>query len=123
VLQRYVYAAVIVTAVIAWVDRSRARWHGAATAAIAGFGATLAAWQWRHAPSMTSCRVDPVGEFVNALPTARWWPDYLAAEGSCADPTAVLAGVPIALWSAGVFIVLGLAAAWAAWASSPARAR
>ncbi|HEX4333288.1 MAG TPA: disulfide bond formation protein B [Usitatibacter sp.] len=113
VLQRYVYATVIVAAVIAWADWPRATWHGAATASLATLGAGVAFWQWQHASSMTSCRVDPVGEFVNALPTARWWPDYLFAEGNCADSAATLFGAPIPLWSGGLFLVLAAAAAWA----------
>ena len=61
---------------------------------------------------MTSCKVDPVGEFVNGLPMAAWWPQFLAAEGSCADARATILEVPIPIASLATFAALFAAAAW-----------
>ena len=113
VLQRYAYFGMIAWAAVAWLDTRRALWHGAGTAAVAALGLGLALWQLTRGPSMTSCGVDPVGELVNGSPFARAWPGMFLAEGSCAD-RALVAGVPLALASALLFLVLGVAAAWAA---------
>jgi disulfide bond formation protein DsbB len=113
VLQRYAYFGVIACAVVAWVDTPRARWHGLGVAAFAAVGLGLAIWQLTRGPSMISCGVDPVGELVNGSPLARAWPEMFLAEGSCAD-RALVAGVPLPLASALLFLALGAAAAWAA---------
>jgi disulfide bond formation protein DsbB len=113
VLQRYAYFGVIACAVVAWIDTARARWHGVGAATLAGVGLGLAVWQLTRGPSMTSCGVDPVGELVNGSPLARAWPGMFLAEGSCAD-RALVAGVPLPLASALLFLALGVAAAWAA---------
>jgi disulfide bond formation protein DsbB len=113
VLQRYACFGVVACAVTAWIDTPRARWHGMGAAAIACVGLGLAAWQLTRGPSMTSCGVDPVGELVNGSPLARAWPGMFLAEGSCAD-RALVAGVPLPLASALLFVALAVAAAWAA---------
>jgi disulfide bond formation protein DsbB len=114
VLQRYAYVAIFVLCVVGFADGSRARIHAALVAAAALGGVLLAGYQVAKGATMTSCRVDPVGEFVNGLPMAAWWPDYLAAEGSCADGRAAVLGIPLPLASLLLFIVILGVAAWRA---------
>ncbi|MFN7220787.1 MAG: disulfide bond formation protein B [Burkholderiales bacterium] len=54
-------------------------------AVVAGDGALLAGWQVAKGSTMTACQADPIGQFVNGLPTADWLPQYFFANGGCAD--------------------------------------
>ena len=110
----------IALAAVAWIDYRRAIWHGGAAAAVACVGLGLATWQLTRGPSMTSCAVDPVGEWVNGLPFARAWPEVFFAEGSCAD-RALVGGIPLPLLSAALFLALAVALAWAATSRSRGR--
>ena len=114
VLQRYAYLAIALAAVIGAFDPVRARVHAAIVALLAIAGESLAAWQVLRGKTMLSCAVDPVGEFVNGLPMARWWPDFLMAEGSCADARAAVMGVPIPTASLALFVALFAVAGWRA---------
>jgi disulfide bond formation protein DsbB len=116
VLQRYAYLGVIALAALAWIDTRRAAWHGGAGVGVAVAGFALAVWQFTRGPSMNTCSVDPVGEWVNGFPLASAWPEVFLAEGSCAD-RALVGGVPLPLVSAGLFLALAAALAWASRAS------
>lgn len=111
VLQRYVYIVVGVLAFAAatHVKRGypRAVW-GIATMVAADIGAALALWQVLKGADMTSCREDPIGIFVNNLPTANLFPEYFFATGGCADQYFV-AGIPVPVLSLIAFF--GIAAA------------
>ena len=75
----------------------------AATVAAAGGG--LALWQVLKGSDMTSCQRDPIGIFVNQLPMADWWPEFLFATGGCADKYSTL-GLPVPVLSLVAFIGL-----------------
>ena len=72
--------------------------------ASAGIG--LAIWQVTKGASMTSCLSDPIGEFVNGLPPANWWPEYFFANGGCADKYPAIMGLYAPQWSLVWFAVI-----------------
>lgn len=114
ILQRYAYFAVGVAALVGAAVPTRAVMFSAAV--LATVGAALALWQVLKGSEMTSCLRDPIGIFVNGLPMADWWPEYLFANGGCADKFTTL-GLPVPVWSLACFagllavlLYLGLAA-------------
>lgn len=106
VLQRYVYLLIGIAATIGALHQHII--HAVTTALFAITGAGLAMWQVLKGSEMTSCLRDPIGEFVNGLPTADLFPQYFFANGGCADKYFTL-GLPVPVWSLVCFglIVLG----------------
>ena len=80
---------------------------------LASIGAALAVWQVTKGSSMTSCLADPIGEFVNGLPSANWWPEYLYANGGCADKYPPILGISVPLWSLIWFAIFIALTMWA----------
>ena len=102
VLQRYTYVALaIVSLVAAAYSPQRLGMLASVFLAelFAATGAALALWQVTKGASMVSCLADPIGEFVNALPSANWWPAYLFANGGCADRYPPIFGLYVPQWS------------------------
>lgn len=109
ILQRYVYLAIAVVALIA-AAVGPARLGVIVVAGVLGVfaavGAGLAIWQVSKGDTMASCLTDPVGEFVYGLPMRGWWPEFLAAYGGCADKYPPIFGVSVPLWSLICFLAL-----------------
>ena len=109
ILQRYVYLAIAVVALLA-ATVGPARVGAMVVAGVLGLfaavGAGLAIWQVSKGDTMASCLTDPVGEFVYALPMRGWWPEFLAAYGGCADKYPPIFGVSVPLWSLICFLAL-----------------
>jgi disulfide bond formation protein DsbB len=103
ILQRYAYFLLGVAALAGAIWPRRAIVFIAATVAAAGGG--LALWQVLKGSDMTSCQRDPIGIFVNQLPMADWWPEFLFATGGCADKYSTL-GLPVPVWSLACFVGL-----------------
>ncbi len=109
ILQRYVYLAIAVVALLSAVvgpARVGAMVVAGVLGVFAAVGAALAIWQITKGDSMASCLTDPVGEFVYALPMRGWWPEFLAAYGGCADKYPPIFGVSVPLWSLICFLAL-----------------
>lgn len=66
---------------------------------IASLGVAVAVWQVTKGKDMTSCTTDPVGVFVNGLPMVDWWPEFLFANGGCADIYPPVFGLVVPVWS------------------------
>lgn len=118
ILQRYAFIAVGLCLLAASFMKPRqpismALHVEALTFALCGAG--LATWQLTKGASMTSCMTDPIGVFVNGLPTANWWPQYFFATGSCADQYPPLLGLPIAGWALFWFAALALWSGFCVW--------
>lgn len=117
VLQRYVYILVGLFAFAAalHVKRGypRASWS-IATLVAANVGAGLALWQVLKGADMTSCREDPIGIFVNNLPTANWFPEYFFATGGCADKYFAF-GIPVPVLSLIAFLGIAGLVVFAMW--------
>lgn len=111
VLQRYAYILLGTVALAGALHRHVAYALSATVIAISGAG--LALWQVLKGAEMLSCQRDPIGIFVNGLPTADWFPEYFFANGGCADKYVTL-GLPVPIWSLICFGVLILVCAFAA---------
>ncbi len=108
ILQRYVYMSLAVVCLLAAAhgpQRIGALIYTAVADLLASAGAGLAIWQVTKGASMTSCLSDPIGEFVNGLPSANWWPEFLFANGGCADKYPPVFGVSVPVWSLICFLV------------------
>ena len=103
VLQRMAYIFIGVAALVGAFVKPLTFISAAQFGAIAGMG--MAAWQISKGASLTGCLQDPVGIFVNGLPTANYIPQYFFANGSCADAYSAL-GLPVPVWSLICFLVI-----------------
>lgn len=106
VLQRYAYILVAISALIGSVHKHIAYAVMAALFSVGGTG--LALWQVMKGSEMQGCIADPIGVFVNGLPTADLFPAYFFANGGCADKYVTL-GLPVPVWSLICFIALTVA--------------
>jgi len=106
VMQRYFYIFTGASALVGALHLHIA--HAITTATFALTGAGFALWQVLKGSEMTSCQRDPIGIFINSLPTADLFPQYFFASGGCADKYLTL-GLPVPIWSllCFVFITLG----------------
>jgi protein dithiol:quinone oxidoreductase len=103
VLQRMAYILVCISAVVAAYRNDIPT--KVATMLLALGGGALATWQVLKGGAMTACQRDPIGIFVNGLPTADHFPQYFFASGGCADQYSVL-GLPVPVWSLICFFII-----------------
>ena len=111
VLQRLVFVAIVVFAVLGFV------WRGAAGGRVAGtfalllalVGIAAALWQQLVAAKSASCNLTLADRIVNATTLDRLLPDVFEARASCADAAVSLLGVPYAYWAAAVFALCAIA--------------
>ena len=102
VLQRYTYLALAMVCLLAAAhgpQRAGMLVYAAIADLFAGIGIGLSLWQVTKGESMTSCLADPIGEFVNGLPAANWWPEFFFANGGCADKYPPILGLHVPQWS------------------------
>ena len=102
ILQRYAYMALATVCLLAAVHGPKPFGmliYAIIADAIGAAGLILAIWQVNKGASMKSCLSDPVGEFVNGLPSANWWPEFLFANGGCADVFPPILGLHVPQWS------------------------
>ncbi len=108
ILQRYTYMTLAIVCLLAAVhgpQRIGMLIYAVIADAISAVGLALAIWQVNKGASMNSCLTDPVGEFVNGLPSANWWPEYLFANGGCADVFPPILGLHVPQWSMVCFAI------------------
>ncbi|MEO8102400.1 MAG: disulfide bond formation protein B [Betaproteobacteria bacterium] len=109
ILQRYTYlilAAVCLLAAAHGPQRVGLAIYAGIADLCATAGLGLSTWQINKGASMTSCLDDPIGEFVNGLPPANWWPEYFFANGGCADKYPPILGLHVPQWSLFWFAIL-----------------
>lgn len=116
VLQRLIYAAVGVVALIAalW-PRHAARVAAHRTAALvvvvlATLGAASALWQQLFAAKSTSCVMTAADQIMGFTRLDTWLPDVFQARASCAEASVKMLGLPYAVWSLLLFLMLAVAA-------------
>jgi len=111
VLQRLVFCAIAVFALLGLVWRSAAGGRVAGTfallLALAGIAAAL--WQQLVAAKSQSCNLTLADRVVGATTLDRLLPDVFEARASCADAAVSLLGVPYAYWAAACFAVCAIA--------------
>ncbi len=112
VLQRYVFLLLGFTALIGAIYHHL--WVALLTVFFAVCGIGLAVWHALKGAGMTACARDPIGIFVNNLPTANWLPEYFFANGGCADQYFVL-GVLVQVWSLLWFVMLFATSVYTVW--------
>lgn len=109
ILQRYAFAGIGLFALLAALGRAtRGLWHGLGM--LSGIGGIAVAgyhvWVLLH-PAET-CGIDPMQNWVNALPTARVLPDIFRSNGLCSLPLPPILGISIPVWSLIWLLVLTL---------------
>jgi disulfide bond formation protein DsbB len=112
VLQRLVYLAIVIAALVGIVLPGRiGRRTGAALMgvfALAGIAAAL--WQHFVAARSASCNLTLADRIVGGLGLDTALPEVFTAYASCADAAVDLAGVPYDYWSLAGFAIVGLVA-------------
>ncbi len=106
-LQRLIFGAIFVFAVLGLL------WRGAAGGRVAGTFALLLAlagiaaalWQQLVAAKSESCNLTLADRIISASTLDRLLPDVFEARASCADAAVSLLGVPYAYWAAACFAV------------------
>jgi disulfide bond formation protein DsbB len=111
VLQRLIFVAIGVFALLGLVWRRPAGSRVAATFALLLAVAGIAAALWQHfvAARSASCNLTLADRVMSASQLDRLLPDVFEARASCADAAVNLLGVPYAFWSALAFAVCAVA--------------
>ena len=115
VLQRLIYLVIAFVALIgvAWRTRLGARIVSGGVVLLAAAGAASALWQQFVAASSEACRLTLAERIVYGLKLDALAPEVFFARASCAEASVAMMGVPYALWSLALFVLLG-AVAWGA---------
>ena len=111
VLQRLVFVAIGVLALIglAWKSVAASRVVAGLGLVLALCGIAAAFWQHFVAAKSQSCNLTLADKVMTASQLDRLLPDVFEARASCADAAVSLFGVPYAFWAALVFVVCAVA--------------
>jgi disulfide bond formation protein DsbB len=118
VLQRFIYIVVGVLALLAAALPGIARrlFTGLAfLGALSGIASAL--WQQLHAVSEASCDLSLAERIVSGLQLDRLVPQLFIAYASCGDAAVSVLGIPFAVWSCILYVILALLLAWSLWVS------
>ena len=111
VLERLIFVAIGVFALLglAWRRAAGSRVAGTFVLllALAGFAATM--WQHFVAAKSASCNLTLADRIMTATQLDRLLPDVFEARASCADAAVTLAGIPYDFLAAAVFAVCAIA--------------
>ena len=112
VLQRLIFLAIGLVAVIGLAVRGAAViWPAAAVCLVLSLtGLAAALWQHFVAAQSASCNLTLADRIVSATRLDTLLPDVFAARASCADAAVSLVGVPYAFWAAAAFALCALLA-------------
>ncbi len=110
VLQRLVFVAIGVLALLGLVWRAATGRRIIATLALLLAGAGIAAAFWQHfaAARSASCNLTLADRVMNWTGLNAMLPDVFEARASCADAAVSLLGVPYDFWSGGLFVVIAI---------------
>ncbi len=115
ILQRYAYLFIAAFALVAGLhnpDRIGRLIYLGFIDLISASGLGLAIWQLTKGDTMQSCLADPIGDFVNRLPSANWWPELFFATGGCADKYPPIMGLSVPTWSLVCFAAITSLSGW-----------
>ena len=113
VLQRFIYIVVGVLALLAAVLPGIARRLLAGLAFLGALsGIASALWQQLHAVSEASCDLSLAERIVSGLQLDRLVPQLFIAYASCGDAAVSVLGIPFAVWSCILYVILALLLAW-----------
>jgi disulfide bond formation protein DsbB len=120
VLQRFIYLVLGVLALVGALLGNRARRGVVWLAMLAALsGAASALWQHFVASNSQWCFHTLAERIVTGLHLDRLAPDVFIAYASCAEAAVNLIGIPYAMWSCAMFVIIAVLLAWAL--RSPAR--
>ncbi len=111
VLQRAIFCAIALAALIGWM------WRAGAGRVLAGglvlllslSGVAAALWQHFQAAASASCNLTLADKIISALKLDSLLPAVFLATANCVDAAVNLLGVPYDFWSLGLFALLALA--------------
>jgi disulfide bond formation protein DsbB len=111
VLQRLIFLAIGVFALLGLLWRGPAGSRVAAAFALLLCAAGIAAAIWQHfvAAKSASCNLTLADRIVSATQLDQLLPDVFEARASCADAAVNLLGVPYAIWAALAFALCAIA--------------
>ncbi len=111
VAQRYGYWLMGIFALAGLLKGCLPRWADVSAALIGLLGAGIAVYHlWIIAHPASECVKDEVEQWMNALPTARWFPEWFSASGSCTAKLPLIFGLQIPMWS--LIGLAGIALMW-----------
>ena len=111
VAQRYGYWLMGIFALAGLLKGCLPRWADVSAALIGLLGAGIAVYHlWIVAHPASECVKDEVEQWMNALPTARWFPEWFSASGSCTAKLPLIFGLQIPMWS--LIGLAGIALMW-----------
>ncbi len=113
VLQRFIYIVVGVLALLAAALPTLLRRLFIGLAFLASLsGIASALWQQLHAINEASCDLSLAERIVSALQLDRYVPQLFVAYASCGDAAVSVLGIPFAIWSCILYVILALVLAW-----------
>ena len=113
VLQRFIYLVVGVLALLAAFAGGGVRRGATGLALLAGLsGIASALWQQLYAASQASCDLTLAERITTALHLDRLLPQLFIAYASCADAAVNVIGIPFAVWSCAMFVLLAGLLGW-----------
>jgi protein dithiol:quinone oxidoreductase len=112
VLQRVIFLAISLVALVAGLVRSPAssRVGALLMLLLAGCGVAAALWQHFVAASSASCNLTLADRIISGLGLGELAPQVFVAWASCADAAVKLLGLPYEFYSGALFFALGAAA-------------
>jgi len=117
VMQRLIYLVIGVIALVTAYAGPLASRIGAALAALLAIAGVVAAWyQYTVASKMLSCDQTFADRFMSGTGLDSAIPSVFGIYATCMDAAVPLLGIEYALWSLGLFVVLGVIALRAAFA-------
>ncbi len=122
VLQRLIYIVVGVLALLGALLANTPRRIAVGLALLgAVWGVGTALYQQLHAVNEASCDLSMAERFINWLQLDRLVPQLFIAYASCADAAVSVLGIPFAVWSCMLYVILALLLAWTLRASMRTR--
>ena len=122
VLQRFIYIVIGVLALLGALLSNTPRRIAIVLALLATLsGIASALWQQLHAINESSCDLSLAERITTALHLDRMLPQLFIAYASCADAAVSVLGIPFAVWSCLMYVILALLLAWTLRASMKTR--
>ena len=114
-LQRLIFAAIALVALLglAWRSAAGRRTVALLMLLLCGTGIAAALWQHFVAAASSSCNLTLADKVLSATMLDTLLPEVFQPRASCADAAVDLLGVPYEFWSLGLYMVLVVAAVWA----------
>jgi disulfide bond formation protein DsbB len=112
VLQRLIFVAIALAALLGLVWRSALGQTLSALSIVALGVCGVAAALWQHfvAAVSSSCNQTLADRIVSGLRLDAWLPEIFQARASCADAAVKLLGVPYEVWSLALFMLMAIGA-------------